>query len=308
MPRAPSSRGVSVRHLQFAIAGLLVLSVVLCARAGLAAQGPPAWVQDELLVGLRPGVSRAQAEAMHRLHGATLIDEIPQIHVHRIKMPSATLEAVERSLSRQPAVKFVERNHILPPAFVPDDPFLPSQWHLQTIAAPGAWDISQGGPRVIIAILDTGVDMSHPDLAAKLVPGYNFYDNNTNTWDVHGHGTQVAGTAAAIGNNGTGVAGVALENRIMPIRVSLPDGSAFTFTMAQGLTWAVDQGAKVMNLSYAITGSGTVGAAAQYVVGKGGLVVAAAGNCGCYNATPDNPYIVSVSATDWNDNLASFSS
>jgi len=246
---------------------------------------------------------------MYEAHGAALIGEIPQINTHLIRVPAPALEQVEQALSHRPEVKWVERNYIFPPDLTPDDLYYPYQWHLPKIFAPQAWDVTQGSSDVVIAVLDSGVDPFHPDLSAKLVAGYNFYGNNTDSADVYGHGTAVAGAAAAIGNNQIGVASVARQVRLMPIRVTDTSGYGYTSTISQGLTWAADHGAKVMNLSFAgIAGSTTIRSAAQYVQSHGGLVVAAAGNCGCFDPTPENPYIISVSATDPYDSVASFSS
>jgi hypothetical protein len=273
------------------------------------AQGPPRWVANELLVTFHPGVAGERIQDIYHRHGATFIDEIPGIKTHLIRVPSHALEKVQRALSHRPEVEFVEKNRAFAPDLVPNDPYYPNQWHLAQIKAPQAWDITQGAADVIIAILDSGVDASHNDLSDKLVFGYNFYDYNTDTSDVYGHGTPVAGAAAAAGNNGIGVAGVAWGTRIMPIRVTSTDGWAYTSTISTGLTWAVDNGARVMNLSFSgVAGSQTIRNAAQYVVDRGGVVVAAAGNCGCNDSTAEAPYIVSVSATDSRDDLAYFSS
>jgi hypothetical protein len=235
--------------------------------------------------------------------------EIPQIGVHRLRVAPAALEAVERALARRPEFAFVEKNHVFAPEAVPNDPYYGSQWHLPKIAAPAAWDISPGTANVVIAILDSGVDSTHQDLAGKLVPGINTYDNNTNTADVHGHGTKVAGTAAASGDNGVGVASVAWQSLIMPIRVTDTRGYALTSTLAEGLVYAVDNGAWVMNMSFAgVAGSATIRNAAQYAMERGGVVVAGSGNCGCFDSTADTPYILSVAATGSSDGLASFSS
>ena len=309
MPKIPSRLRSSSCCARLFLTALMVLGIVLVAGQGLAGQGQLAWVQDELLVGLRPGVSRTQAAAMYHLHGAQLVQELPQINVHRIRVPAAALSAVEQALARRPAVRFVDRNLIHPHTFVPNDPSYGNEWHLPKIAAPQAWDVTQGAAGIVIAILDSGVDPTHPDLAAKLVAGTNTYDGNTDTRDVYGHGTKVAGAAAATGNNGTGVAGVAMANKIMPIRVTDTAGYAYSSTLANGLTWAADHGAKVMNMSFGgVAGNSTIKSAAQYAQSKGALVVAAAGNCGCLDSTAENPYMISVSATDGNDNLASWSS
>jgi subtilisin family serine protease len=281
----------------------------LVAAASGSAQGAPPWVADELLVGIRAGVPRGHAEAAYRAAGAALRKEIPQIGVHRLRVAPAALEAVERALARRPEFAFVEKNRIFAPDAVPNDPYYGSQWHLPKIAAPGAWDISPGTANVVIAILDSGVDSTHQDLAGKLVPGINTYDDNTNTADVHGHGTKVAGTATAFGNNGVGVASVAWQSLLMPIRVTDTRGYALTSTLAEGLVYAVDNGAWVMNMSFAgVAGSATIRNAAQYVMERGGVVVAGSGNCGCFDSTADTPYILSVAATGSSDGLASFSS
>src|SRR5262249_46069930 len=126
-----------------------------------------------------------------------------------------------------------------------------------------------------------GINASHPDLAARMVPGWNFYDNNANTTDVHGHGTAVAGGAAATLNNGVGVAAVAGAARLMPVRIADANAYAYWSTVAQGVTSAADNGARIANISYVgVAGSASVQSAANYMKSKGGLVIAAAGNNG----------------------------
>jgi thermitase len=208
-------------------------------------------------------------------------------------------------------VVFAELDHILPLALTPNDPlYAPSSgrgWHLAKISAPNAWDTTLGSNRVIVAVLDTGVDGTHPDLAPNLVPGWNIYNNNADTSDVHGHGTAVAGTVAAVLNNGVGVASVAGGCRIMPIRISDPNGYASYTTIANGLIWAADRGARVANVSYRCSNSSTVATAAQYFQSRNGVVAVAAGNESTFDATADNPYVLTVSATDSSDSLTSWS-
>ena len=295
---------------RFVRALFLFLTIVLNSfPAATFAQDQPQWIEDELLVGFSAGVSRGPASDIYGGYGAELVAELSNINVHRIRVPPTALEAIENALSHRAEVKFVERNYQLPLSFIPSDPLYSSQWHLPKIDADMAWDITQGSPQVIIAMLDTGVDGSHPDLATKMVPGYNTYDNNTNTSDVYGHGTKVAGAAAATCNNGTGVASPGCQNRIMPIRTTDTNGASYASTVANGITWAVDHGAKVINMSISgVAGNSTIKNAAQYAVNHGAVVIAAADNCGCLDSTPENPYIISVSATDSADNFASFSS
>jgi thermitase len=291
------------------VAALLLAALALAAPTAGFAQPPLPWVPDELLVGFHDDVSEADAEDAYRGHGAAKLEKLHALRVHRVRVPPAALEAIERKLARDPRVEFVERNHVLSPDLIPDDPFYSSQWHLPKISAPLAWNLTTGASSVVIAILDTGVDGTHPDLAAKMVAGYNFYSHNTDTRDVHGHGTKVAGAAAASGDNEIGVAGVSWKSRIMPIRVSDAGGFAYYSTIASGLTWAKDHGARVMNVSFGgVAASSAISSAAQYVRSRGGVVVAAAGNCGCFDSTPANSNLISVSATTSGDALASWSS
>jgi thermitase len=303
------------QHPNPAFAARLVLSVLLVLAAlalmgGISsAAGPDDFVPDELLVGFHAGVTDNEAQDVYRPHGGTKIEKLWGLNIHRIRLAPSQLQSVEGALASRPGVKFVERNRRLAPAMDTSDPLYSSQWHLPKISAPAAWDIAGGASPITIAILDSGVEASHPDLAGELVAGYNFYSSNTDTSDVYGHGTRVAGAAAAIGNNSIGVTGVAWNARIMPIRVSDTTGYAYYSTIASGLTWAADHGARVMNVSFSgVAASSAISSAAQYVRGKGGVVVVAAGNCGCIDATPENPYLISVSGTDSNDTLAGWSS
>jgi thermitase len=273
------------------------------------AQPPTQWVDGELLIGFRAGVGPAGRFNVYRDHGATHVEDIGQnTRIVRVRVPAAALETLRRRLEHRPEVKFVAKNYVFEPALVPNDPQFAYQWHLPRVLAPDAWDTTQGAGAVI-AVLDSGVDASHPDLAGKLVAGYNTYSNNTTTSDQTGHGTEVAGAAGALTDNGEGVAGIAGAAPIMPVRVTDSRGRATSASLANGVVWAADHGARVVNLSFSnIAGDTTIRAAAEYAVNHGALVVAAAGNCGCVDPTPENPYILSVSATDENDAVASFSS
>lgn len=131
------------------------------------------------------------------------------------------------------------------------------------------------------------MDSTHPDLTAQIVPGWNTFENTSNSADVTGHGTIVASVAAAAGNNGIGVASVAYGSKIMPIRVTDAAGTAYTSTIASGLTWAADHGARVANVRFqGASASATVSSAAQYMRSKGGVVVGSSGNSGASRPTP----------------------
>ena len=294
-----------MRTPRVAVLALLALALSLPGPSS----SQPSYAPDELLVAPREGLAQAEAEALYRQHGASLLEVLPGIGVHRIRMAPQALEAVERALRQHPQFEFVERNGILTLDTVPNDSLYPSEWHLPKISAPGAWDLTNGSPTVIIAIVDTGVDATHPDLAAKLIPGFNLFNNNSDTSDIYGHGTMVAGVAAAVTNNGAGVSSVAWLNPIMPIRITDASLVVYYSTVANGITWAADHGAKVVNVSVSgVAGSSTITSAANYARSRGALVVAAAGNCGCLDSTPANSALISVSATDPSDALAGFSS
>src|SRR5581483_2686807 len=195
---------------------------------------------------------------------------------------------------------------------VPNDPRYASEAaYLQEMHLPQAWDTTTGNDNMILAIVDSGVQLNHPDLAGRLVPGYDFVNNDPSPDDDFGHGTMVAGIAAAVTNNGAGVAGGAWRGKIMPIKVLDNTGSASDEDIAS----AVDHGASVINLSLGGPGaSTTLQTAVDYATSHNVVVVAAAGNDGgTANATvPHYPAacngVVAVGATDSAGNHASFSS
>jgi len=207
------------------------------------------------------------------------------------------------------AVEFAEPDYLLPLIAIPNDPGYSSQWFHPKINTPGAWDVTQGSSAVIVAVCDTGVESTHPDLAANLLlPGYNSVDGSTNTTPVHWHGTAVAGCVGAVGNNGLGVAGVNWTVKIVPVRVSnLGSGSAYLSDIYRGIIWAADRGAKVVNLSYDAADSATVNSAAQYLRARGGLLFVAAGNSGVDPGYPDYASFVAVGATNTADTKTSWS-
>jgi subtilisin family serine protease len=287
---------------------LTALGVIMPVGLPPARAAGPEHAPGELLVSFQSGVTDDHAERVYHAYGAVKVEKLLKLRVHRIRVAPAALDAVESALSQRSDVEFVERNWRLAPSATMNDPLFPSEWHLTTVAAPTAWNYPQLSG-VIVAVIDSGVDSTHPDLSAKLVPGYNFYDNTTNTADVFGHGTAVAGTVAAIGNNGIGVVGLAPGAQIMPMRTTDSTGYSYASAVTNAMVWAVDHGAKVLNMSIGgVAGVSTITSAAQYVRSKGGVVVAAAGNCACFDSTPENPYIISVSATVQGDGFASFSS
>ncbi len=266
------------------------------------------WAKGRILVMPRAGLPEKElAKILGANEGKGR--KIGQSNLYIVDLPSnASEKAVAARLAHHPALKFAELDQIVAPELVPNDPYYGSSWHLPKIGASLAWDSSQGAG-VTIAILDSGVDSAHPDLATELVPGWNFYDNNSNTSDVYGHGTKVAGAAAAAANNSLGVASVAVQSKIMPIRVTNLSGSGYWSMIAQGLVHAADHGARVANISFlGVSNSATIRNAAQYMKDKGGLVIVSGGNTGLQENYAATTAMIPVSATDGYDRRTSWSS
>ena len=235
-------------------------------------------------------------------------------------------------------------NYIFHTSAVPNDPYLSAQWGLDTIQAQSAWNITTGKASVKVGIVDTGVAYDHEDLAANIAKntaetasngrdddgnglvddyyGWNFYNNNADPYDTVGHGTHVAGIIGARGNNSVGIAGINWTVGILPVRVLGADGGDL-YTVCDGVEYAADRGASVINLSLGCGGddcSGCPGAeqimdpSLQRATAKGALLVIAAGNETCNNDTtptyPANSAVANkivVAATDNTDSLAYFS-
>lgn len=191
------------------------------------------------------------------------------------------------------------------------DPLIGQQYSLDRMAVYGAWNAGARGEGVVVAVVDSGVDFNHPDLAGVFVSrGHDFINNDDDATDDAGHGTHVAGIIAMRPDNGIGGAGVAYGARILPVKVMGADGSGNHSTIAQGVVWAADNGAKIINLSLGgLYPSQTMEAAIAYAAGKGALIVASAGNHGttqpAYPAA--YPQVVSVCATDHGDRRATYS-
>lgn len=222
-----------------------------------------------------------------------------------------------RSLRKDSAVESVSFNYKRRIEAAPTDPAYTfgDQAYLSTVRLPQAWDRTKGSTSQVIAVVDTGVNGLHEDLTGRTVTGYDAINgvilSGASNSDQNGHGTMVAGIAAANTNNGLGVAGVAWTARIMPVRVLGSDGSGQDSDIAAGITWAADHGAKVINLSLGGPGdSAVLHEAVKYATGKDVVVVVAAGNDG--DDTPQYPAaypeVVAVGATDSTGDLTDFSS
>lgn len=265
---------------------------------------------NEVLVGVAPGSDLAMPAAFLRW-GMTQTDVIPQLGVRRVKLPPGSNVAQARAaLGGYPFVRFVEPNYLVRPAYVPNDPSFGNQWALSKIRMAQSWDVTFGSASTVIAIIDSGIDKAHPDLVGKYVAGWDFINNDSDAQDDNGHGTYCAGIAAAATDNGIGVAGVGFNCKIMPIKVLNSVGAGSTADVAHGITYAVDNGAKVLSISLVASGgSSTLLSAVDYAYANDVSLVAASGNSG--NSTPLYPAYyansIAVAATDSSDQRASFS-
>jgi subtilisin family serine protease len=266
---------------------------------------------SELLVRLAPGAPPLPTRPLGASVPVAAEAPFAPLGLQRVRVPLDAAPAYAARLGALPGVRGVEPNARVQAATAPNDPYFGDyQWNLRQIRAPEAWDLTTGDRRVIIAIVDTGIALDHPDLAAKLVPGINLVTPDQPPNDDNGHGTHVAGIAAAATNNAEGVAGVSWEARLMPVKALDADGGADVDRVAQGMVWAVDHGARVLNLSFTgAESTAALGEAVQYARDHGALVVAAVGNDGRAEATYPAALegVLAVGATDRNDQRLSSS-
>lgn len=216
-----------------------------------------------------------------------------------------------RELAKNPGIAYAEPNYKVKAQMIPNDPYYAFQWGPRAIQAGSAWEeVAQDQrARVTIAVVDSGVNAKHLDLQDRMIPGYNFVADNRDTTDKLGHGTHVAGIAAAATGNGAGIAGIASGSRIMPVKVLDDDGNGNDAGIIQGIKYATDHGAQVINLSLGGPDpSAGIQDAVSYAIGHGVSVVAAAGN---ENGPIDMPGncrgVISVGAVDADKKRASYS-
>ncbi len=268
-------------------------------------------VKGEVMVRFKPDLAQAEIEQTLRDLGATVLQKKEALGIYRLRLPDGkTVSNFVREHSRNRNLALIEPNFtasvLAAPPVAPNDPSLPEQWGLNIIQAPKAWEVTTGEPEVVVAILDTGIELTHPDLKNKVVPGYDFVNGDADPSDDHGHGTHVAGIVAAEGNNGQGIAGVAWGSRLMPVRVIGAAGEGTYSDVVDGILFAADHGAKVLNFSIGgYAWSQILDDAVEYAHGKGALLVAAAGNDGTSDPVYPAacPNVIGVAATDPADQI-----
>ncbi len=310
--------------------------------AGIAAP----YREGEILVRFRKGVPPSRVREIHARHRATVKQSHPRLGFETVAIPEGpTVEEMIRRYLGEPEVEVAEPNYLVWALVLPNDPSFALQWALdntgQTYGTPGAdidalvaWTITKGDPSIVVAVVDSGVGISHPDLAGRIWvnPGElpdneidddgNGYVDDAYGWDFvgrmnwpddfNGHGTHVASIIAAVQGNGIGISGIAPGVRVMPVQVLDALGQGDYATAADGIAYAADNGARIANMSFGGLGDSAIfHDALRYAYGRGVTLVAAAGNeygpPVLYPAAYDD-VTLAVAASDHFDRRASFSS
>ena len=284
--------------------GLFVMGLVwaLWSYPGLAKQGN----YESIVLDFRDELTEAQMETalktIAQTYGATpQLNSVfsSQDHIYILEGNPQTLKALRNS-DFKTYTESIDPNYVYTALETPNDPDYSKQWNLRSINVEAAWEQTKG-QGVTIAVIDTGVTQV-PDLkTTKLVEGYDFVNDRKDASDDNGHGTHVAGTIAQSTNNNYGVAGIAYEANIMPLKVLSASGAGEISDIAEAIRFAADRGADVINLSLGGVGdSAVLREAIDYAHNKGVVIVAAAGNANSNAASfpARYPNVIAVSATD----------
>ncbi len=297
-------------------------------------EGKAEYVPGEVLVKFRGGISKGEIADLSSKYGATVLST-HRGGVRRLRAPAGkTEQEIISLLERDPRVEYAELNTICHAFMTPNDPYYSYQWHFPKIKCSTAWDISTGSG-VVVGILDCGIAyedypvpsyelntvqsgvtnyMQAPDLAGTaFTAGYDFVNDDSHPNDNNGHGTHLAGTVAQTTNDGYGVAGVAFDCTLMPVKVLDYTGSGTANWLADGLYWATDHGAQVINMSMGWPAGYNPGSTVQnaiiYAYNHGVVLVAASGNSGVGTISYPAKYsqVIAVGATRYDDQLVYYS-
>ncbi len=339
-------RGIDCRGCRAMLAVVLVAVSLLQPAAGQAQDAPPSYISGEVIIGWRPesGVlpEMRQAEGLdedrtdpdwqrvahtlRQLTGLIVLDAQPTYALARLAAPPGREAAEAARLQRLPWVAYAGLNHIAyaaaapdTPPYYPKDPLIGDQWNMRRVGAPEAWAVTRGSYSLVVAVLDSGIDRLHVEFANRLLPGYDYVNGDNDPTDDFGHGTHVTGILAAAADNGVGVAGLAPNVKILPLKVLDKGGGGSYYNIATAIRRAADSAAQIINLSLGGFQDDTIlSDAIDYAHSKGVLVVAAAGNCAqpggvCGGAANPMYYpaaypgVLAVAASDHYDNWAAYS-
>jgi subtilisin family serine protease len=310
-----------VRRGAIAVLAVVALSVGAAAASARSEMRTPAgdYVAGELIVRFDPSLAPSARSAAIGAERASLLRNLRLRGAALVELAAGEdVEAAARRFQRRSGVLSAQPNFLYHAAVTPSDSYFGRLWGMTNIAAPAAWDLTTGSSAVRVAVVDTGVEYDHPDLAVNTVPGWDFYARDSDPRDENGHGTHVAGTIGANGNNGLGVAGVNWRVSLLPVRVLGPMGSGTTETITDGFAYAAARGARVVNASLGGANYDPAMAAAIAAAPET-LFVVAAGNGGRDAVGDDNdllpvypcnfasPNVICVAATDASDSLPTFS-
>lgn len=281
-------------------------------------------VSGQIIIKFNPAYSQEQISNHLLIYHASIIKTIEGINQTVVKVPNGQENAIEQEMKNDPYVVTVQRDYTTHAFFTPNDPLFTQQYAFNNtgqsvlgqtgtanadIHAEQAWNTTEGNG-VKVAILDTGINLNQPDLAGKVILQKSFVSATVE--DGNGHGTHVAGILSADTNNGNGVAGTCPGCQLIIGKILDDTGSGTTSNATAGITWAADNGAKVINMSLGTTDASTESLylqAVNYAMSKGAIVVAASGNDGTngLNYPAAVPGVVSVAATTNTDSKASYS-
>ncbi|MDQ3954530.1 MAG: S8 family serine peptidase, partial [Actinomycetota bacterium] len=332
-------------------AAALVLAAGLSAPAAVASPEPVERIEPgsdhvpgELVVRYASGTDPAERAELRADYEVEKLDAVGLPNTELVQVEPGTVAETAAALTADPAVVYAERNYVYRALGMPDDPLFPQLWGLHQpsdadVDAPQAWDLTTGRSSVTVAVVDTGVALDHPELAPNIwhnpgesgggkesnhldddgngyvddYRGWDWIGDDQHPRDLHGHGTHVAGTIGARGNDGAGIAGMTWGSKIMALRALNSQGEGTTAELASAFTYAARNGAKVVNVSLGGNGH-SLSVLNAMTAAPGTLFVVAAGNAGANNdvgsSYPCNypvPNLLCVAATDSNDGLAAFS-
>jgi len=294
---------------------------------------PMQWYKpDELIVKFKAGISEQAIEEVNLRHGVHQISRNRWIGFRRLKAAKRkNIFDLAAAYSKNPNVEYARPNYVCRAFFVPNDQFYSYQWHFPLIGMEQAWGLETGDPSIVVAVVDTGVAYEDyterirrwrrhyykaPDLAqTSFVPGYDFINNDEHPNDDEGHGTHITGTIAQSTNNNLGCSGIAFNCSIMPVKVLGSSGSGTVDSLANGITFAADNGAKVINMSLGFSPDiapediPAVTEAVQYAYNRGCVLVASSGNdeVDIVSLPAAYPEVIAVGAVHSGDERADYS-